>query len=170
VVPAAEKIFSLFEPHTELIKRGRRHKPVEFGHAIWLGQTRGKYITQYGVMEKKIPDNQLPERILEKHESTFGVVPETLAADKGFRGNAEAMEALRKKVKVVAIPERLKDFVDESFVRLQHFRAGIEGSISVLKRAFGLVRCQYRGFKSFAAHVGLAVFCHNLVLLATSPP
>jgi len=74
------------------------------------------------------------------------------------------------KVKVVAIPERLKDFADDAFVKLQHFRAGIEGTISVLKRAFRLLRCPYRGFKSFAAHVGLGVFCHNLVLLATSPP
>jgi IS5 family transposase len=169
-VPAAERIFSLFEPHTELIKRGRRHKPVEFGHAIWLGQSREKFITQYGVMERKIPDSQLPEPILAKHESTFGVMPETLAADKGFRGNAEAMKALREKVKVVAIPERLKDFADQAFVKLQHFRAGIEGSISCLKRVFGLLRCRLRGFKSFAAHVGLGVFCHNLVVLATGSP
>jgi len=169
-VPARERIFSLFEPHTELIKRGRRSKPVEFGHAIWLGQTRERFITQYGVMEKKVPDNYLPERILEAHRATFGAMPTTLAADKGFRGNAEAMKALREKVKVVAIPERLKDFADAAFVKLQHFRAGIEGSISCLKRVFGLLRCQYRGFKSFASHVGLGVLCHNLVVLATSPP
>jgi IS5 family transposase len=170
VVPASDRIFSLFEPHTELIKRGRRSKPVEFGHAIWLGQSRERFITQYGVMEQKIPDSHLPERILEAHHATFGAMPTILAADKGFRGNAEAMKALREKVKVVAIPERLKDFAEDGFVKLQHFRAGIEGSISCLKRVFGLLRCQYRGFKSFASHVGLGVLCHNLVVLATSPP
>lgn len=169
-VPASERIFSIFEPHTELIKRGRRQKPVEFGHMIWLGQTRDKFITQYEVMERKIPDSYLPEPILARHESTFGCLPDTLAADKGFRGNAEAMKALRERVRVVAIPEKLKDFADDAFVKLQHFRAGIEGSISCLKRAFGLLRCRLRGFKSFAAHVGLSVFCHNLVVLAKASP
>jgi IS5 family transposase len=169
VVPAKERIFSLFETHTELIKRGRRSKPVEFGHMILLGQTKEKFITQYTVMRNKIADSQLPERILEEHESTFGKMPEELAADKGFRGDKEAMAKLRDKVKVAVIPQGLKDFTDDFFVMLQHFRAGIEGSISALKRAFGLLRCQYRGFKSFASHVGLAVFSYNLVVLSKPP-
>ena len=101
--------------------------------------------------------------------STPRKMPEKLAADKGFCGKPDAMVKLRKKVKVVAIPQRLKDFTDDLFVMLQHFRAGIEGSISALKRAFGLLRCQYRGFKSFASHVGLAVFSYNLVVLAKPP-
>ena len=169
VVPAEERIFSIFEDHTELIKRGRRHKPVEFGHAVLLGQTKEKFITQYRVMKKKISDSRLPEHILEEHKRVFGSEPETLAADKGFCGDPQTMEELRKKVKFVAIPQRLKDFADEFFVMLQHFRAGIEGTISVLKRAFGLLRCQYRGFKSFASFVGLAIFTHNLVILAKPP-
>jgi IS5 family transposase len=169
VVPAKERIFSLYEAHTELIKRGRRSKPVEFGHLILLGQTKEKFITQYSVMRNKIVDSQLPERILEQHESTFGKMPEELAADKGFRGDKEAMAKLKRKVKLVAIPQRLKDFADDLFVSLQHFRAGIEGSISALKRAFGLLRCPYRGFKSFASHVRLAFFSYNLVVLSKLP-
>ncbi len=169
IVPAKERIFSLFEEHTELIKRGRRSKPVEFGHMILLGQTREKFITQYSVMKEKIVDSQLPESILEEHESTFGEMPDELAADKGFCGKPDAMARLRKKVDFLAIPQRLKDFTDELFVSLQHFRAGIEGSISALKRAFGLLRCQYRGFKSFASHVGLGVFSYNLVVLSKQP-
>jgi IS5 family transposase len=164
-VPASDRIFSIFEDHVELIKRGRRHKPVEFGHMVLLGQSPEKFITQYEVMEKKIPDCQLGDQIIEAHEAAFGAPPEILAADKGFRGKPEVMERLRSKVKVVAIPGRLKDWGDRTLVTLQHFRAGIEGSISVLKRAFGLLRCQYRGFKSFQCAVGLGVFCHNLVNL-----
>ena len=61
------------------------------------------------------------------------------------------------------------DWSDRAFVAQQHFRAGIEGSISVLKRAFDLLLCRYRGFKSFVSHVGSAVFCHNLVLLTELP-
>ena len=131
---------------------------------------RERFVTQYDVMEKKIPDCRLPESILERHESTFGELPETLVADKGFCPKPEVMEELRKKVHTVAIRQRLKDYADEEFVALQHFRAGIEGSISVLKRAFGLLRCRYRGFKNFVSHVALAVFSHNLVVLAGAPP
>jgi len=169
VVSAKERIFSLFEDHTELIKRGRRNKPVEFGHMILLGQTKEKFITQYSVMREKIVDSLLPESILEEHKSTFGERPDELAADKGFCSKPDVMDKLRKKVKVLAIPQRLKDFTDELFVSLQHFRAGIEGTISALKRAFGLLRCQYRGFKSFASHVGLGVFSYNLVVFSKAP-
>ncbi len=56
-----------------------------------------------------------------------------------------------------------------AYISGQSFRAGCEGSISVLKRAFRLLRCPYRGFSSFAASVGLSIFCHNLVVLARPP-
>ena len=68
----------------------------------------------------------------------------------------------------LAIPRRMRDFADEVLSHWQAFRAGIEGTISGLKRAFRLARCFYRGFKSFAASVGLAVFSHNLIVLAKS--
>ena len=77
-VPAKDRIFSIFEEHVELIKRGRRHKPVEFGHMILLGQTKDKFITQYDVMEEKVHDKYLPEQILARHEESFGEFPHTL--------------------------------------------------------------------------------------------
>jgi hypothetical protein len=66
----------------------------------------------------------------------------------------------------LAIPQRMKDFVDKMLSHWQGFRAGIEGTISGLKRAFRLVRCFFQGFRSFDAAVGLGVFCHNLIVLA----
>ena len=72
--------------------------------------------------------------------------------------------AIAKKGKKTA-PEHERESSDE-FKMLQRFRAGVEGSISVLKRAFGLRRCFFKGFKSFAASVGCLVFCHNVVLLS----
>ena len=94
-VPACDRIFSIFEDHVELIKRGRRQKPVEFGHALLLGQTREKFITQYEVMEKKIPDCQLPETVLEKYIKTFGSsLPKGAGGRRGFcrkrRGHEKA--------------------------------------------------------------------------------
>lgn len=168
-VPARERIFSIFEDHVELIKRGRRQKPVEFGHMVLLGQSREKFITQYDVMEKRVPDCDLTDQVIEEHKAAFGSPPDELSADKGFRPKPEVMEVLQRKVKFVAIPHRLKDWADEALVAAQNFRAGIEGSISVLKRAFGLLRCRFRSYRSFEAFVGLGVFCHNLVNLALGP-
>ena len=167
-VPATERIFSLFEEHTELIKRGKSNKPVEFGHSVWLAQAPQKFITDYEVMEEKIPDAELLEEITQRHKAAFRRYPDAVAADTGFRAEPDAMRRVEKQVQTVAVPGR-----GLSRAKIQacwhHFRAGIEGSISVLKRAFRLSICMYRGFKSFAASVGMAVFCHNLVHLVSKP-
>jgi transposase, IS5 family len=163
-VPARDRIFSLFEEHTELIKRGKRNQPVEFGHAVWLAQSHSKFITDYEVMEEKIPDSELLGEITERHKATFRRYPEAVTADTGFRAAPEEMSKVQMHVATLAVPGR-----GQSHAKIDtcwhHFRAGIEGSISVLKRAFRLSICMYRGFKSFAAAVGMAVFCHNLVNL-----
>jgi len=164
-VPAAERIFSIFEEHTELIKRGKSNKPVEFGHAVWLAQSRQKFITDYEVMEEKEPDSELLGEIAKRHKAAFRVFPKVVAADTGFRASQEEMEALARKVETVAVPSRSPKG-PRMETRWHHFRAGIEGSISVLKRAFRIATCLYRGFKSFSASVGMAIFCHNLVNLA----
>lgn len=165
-VPASERVFSIFEPHVELIKRGKRSKPVEFGHKIVLSQVRQKFITNFQTLEVQEPDCYLTEPAADGHKEIFGTYPDALAGDKGMGPRAEKRSALERKVKVVAIPRRLKDWGDEAMVEWQGFRAGIEGTISVLKRAFRLGRCLFRGFKHFASAVGLSVVCHNLVVLA----
>ena len=78
-VPAAERVFSIFEPHTELIKRGRREKPVEFGHAFLLCQTPEKFITDYEVFKQRPADCTLTAQVIERHEKLFGERPEVLA-------------------------------------------------------------------------------------------
>jgi IS5 family transposase len=164
-VPAHDRIFSIFEEHTELIKRGKSNKPVEFGHAVWLAQSRSKFITDYEVMEEKVDDTELLYEITRRHKAAYRKYPEAVTADTGFRAEPEQMRKVQKHVETVAVPGRgqSRAKIDTCW---HHFRAGIEGSISVLKRAFRLSICMYRGFKSFAAAVGMAVFCHNLVNLA----
>jgi IS5 family transposase len=164
-VPASDRVFSIFEEHTELIKRGKSNKPVEFGHAAWLAQSRSKFITDYEVMEEKIPDADLLADIAERHKVAFRKYPDGVTADMGFRAAPEEMARIQEHVATVAVPGRGQSRANIS-AYWHHFRAGIEGSISVLKRAFRLSICMYRGFKSFAASVGMAVFCHNLVNLA----
>ncbi len=165
-VPASDRVFSLFEPHTELIRRGKPRKPVEFGHVVMLSQTREKFISDYEVMEHRVWDPELTEEVVDRHERLFGKPPEAMTADRGFHPKKETREAVEARVKTVAIPRKLSDWkgvIDEIW---QRFRAGIEGTISVLKRAYRLVRSPYRTFRHFASGVGLGIFAHNLVLLA----
>ena len=165
-VPASERVFSLFEQHTELIKRGRRQKPVEFGHKVLLCESAEKFITDYEVYEKQEADCALTESVIKRHEKLFGQRPEVLAADKGFCPAEAKFKELAEQVDTLAIPRRMRDFVDKVLAHWQAFRAGIEGTISGLKRAFRLIRCFFRGFRSFSSAVGLGVFCHNLIVLA----
>jgi IS5 family transposase len=164
-VPASERVFSLFEQHTELIKRGRRQKPVEFGHKILLCESAEKFITDYEVYEKQQSDCELTESVIDRHEKLFGERPEVVAADKGFCPDEAKFQELADRVDTLAIPRRMRDFVDKVLAYWQAFRAGIEGTISGLKRAFRLIRCFFRGFRSFESAVGLGVFCHNLIVL-----
>jgi IS5 family transposase len=165
-VPASERVYSIFEPHTELIKRGRREKPVEFGHAVLLCQTGEKFITDYEAFAERPADCHLTEEVIGRHEDLFGEKPKVLAGDKGFCPDGEKYEELAEQVQTLAIPRRMRDFADKVLSIWQMFRAGIEGTISGLKRAFRLARCYYRGFKRFQAALGLGVFAHNLVVLA----
>ncbi len=165
-VSSKEKIYSIFEQHVELLTRGKKEKKYEFGHKILLCQARSKFITDYDVMEHQRPDSELALEIVEKHKKLFGAYPEVMAADGGFRSEVKKMEELGAKIKTVAIPKRVSDWGNETLSEYQGFRAGIEGTISVLKRGFRLIKCYYKGFKSFASSIGMAVFCHNIVQLA----
>jgi len=172
-LPSDEKLYSLFEEHTELIKRGKAAKPIEFGHKVLFCQTGEKFIHHYRVMGKRIDDTELLAPAIEAHKQLFGEYPDLLSADKGFYQSMDQVSALEEKIPVVSIAKKGRRNVherqretSEDFIAGQRFRAGSEGSISVLKRAFKLGRCLLKGFKHYAASVGLAVLCHNLVLLA----
>ena len=149
-VPNEEKVFSLFEPHTELIKKGKKNKPIEFGHLVFFSQTREKFVTDF-ILEERSPSEttMLPE-VVERHEDQFGRKPKGIAMDKGCHPGRDEMEALldeyEDEIEVVGIPSRSNDFANEEMSVYQRFRAGIEGSISFLKRCFGLTRVYYKGF------------------------
>lgn len=176
-VPNDEKIFSIFEPHTELLKRGRAGKPVEFGHMISIQQVQGKFITDYAVFEKKPVEHELVRGAIDSHKELFGHVPDVLAADKGFWEDRFATERLRWEIDLVAIAKKGSRTEEERalersrrFREAQNFRAGVEGSISFLKVTLGLWRCMKRGFERFESTVASTVFAHNLLNLARERP
>jgi IS5 family transposase len=165
-VPAVERVFSLFEPHVELIHRGKRGKPIEFGHKLLLCQTQEKFITDYEVLEEQQADSDLTEVVIRRHQKQFGRKPMVLSADKGFRPEASKFAALEEEIVTLCIPHRRRDFTDKIMKCWQAFRAGIEGTISALKRAFRLFRCFFKGFKGYARGIGLSIVAHNLLVLA----
>ena len=172
-VPNQEKIFSIFEPHTELLKRGKAARPIEFGHMIQIGQVDGKFITDYDVYQTKPVEYELLEPALEHHKELFGDYPDKVAADKGYYESMKQIEHLREKVEVVAIAkkgkrteEQTRREMDPAFRHAQRFRAGVEGTISFLKRVLGLFRCYNKGWEHYVATVGATILAHNLLLLA----
>ena len=173
-VPAVERIFSIFEEHTELLMRGKTRKPIEFGHLVTLGQTQEKFISFYTIEERSRHDSVYKDEVLVDHKKKFGSYPERFTADKNYHVSMEDTRNWEKEIDLYAVGKKGHRDIDEEhrehtkeFRLAQRFRAGCEGSISVLKRAFGLTRVLNRGFKSFAAAIGCLVFCHNLVLLAS---
>jgi len=171
-VPNDEKIFSIFEPHSELLKRGKAGKPIEFGHRIQIQQVDEKFITDYTVFERKPAEPALLEDALASHRALFGEEPCRLAADKGYYDRT-LVEELRKTIDVVSIakkgkrtPKETEQEHDPIFRHAQRFRAGVEGTISYLKRALGLARCLCKGWKNYQSTIGASIFAHNLLILA----
>ena len=172
-VPNEEKIFSIFEPHTELLKRGKAGKPIEFGHMIQIQQVEAKFITDYEVFDKKPVEYKLLDPTIRRHKELFGKYPDQLSADKGYYENMEQIDRLSKIIEVVAIAkkgkrtqEQTERETDPAFRHAQRFRAGVEGTISFLKRVLGLSRCYGKGWEHYAATVGATVLAHNLLILA----
>lgn len=174
-VPTAEKIYSIFEPHTDLIKRGKVRTPMEFGHKIFLAESAKGLITQYQVLKGNPADEQHVGRSLERHKKAFGRVPELYGADRGFFSERNLTLCQHSGVKVACIPqsggkrapEREASEKRPAFKQGQRFRAGIEGRISVLFRGRGMKRCLAEGIERFELLVGAAVLANNLMKIAS---
>jgi transposase, IS5 family len=173
-VPNAEKIYSIFEPHTDLIKRGKVLTPVEFGHKIFLAESAQGLITQYEVLHGNPNDEDHVEASLQRHQQTFGHAPQLYGSDRGFYSQHNVNACRRAGVKVVCIPQRggkktaRREAYEKSriFKKGQCFRAGIEGRISVLFRGRGMKRCLAEGRERFELLVGAAVLANNLMRIA----
>lgn len=173
-VPNAEKIYSIFEPHTDVIKRGKVQTPVEFGHKVFLAESGKGLITQYEVLDGNPSDHQHVEPSLERHNKTFGRAPDLYGSDRGFFSEENIELCQDGGVKVVCIPQRggqktaKREAYEKSkpFKQGQRFRAGIEGRISVLFRGRGMKRCLASGRERFELWVGVAVLANNLMIIA----
>jgi len=164
------KIVSLFEPHTEIIRKGKASKPTEFGRMVQIQEAENQIITHYDVFDRRPSDRELFIGAVEAHEQILGRVPNLATADAGYYSQAQERAAEEKGVKWVAIPnrstrsaERKKKEKSRWFKKAQRWRTGCEGRISVLKRRHGLNRCRYRGDEGMKRWVGLGVMADALI-------
>jgi IS5 family transposase len=172
-VPAQEKIVSIFEAHTDIIKRGKENRPVEYGHKVWFDEVDGGLISQYRILTGNPSDGDQWLPSLNSHRELFGQVPNLASADRGVYSAANEAEAMRLGVKQVILPkagyrskERQQHEAQEWFQEGRNWHAGIEGRISVLKRCHALERCLNHGRIGFERWIGWGVISANLRVIA----
>jgi len=168
-LPAEEKLVSIFEPHSDIIRRGKPRKAAEFGHKVWLGEVEGGFIAQYRVLDGNPADKRQWQPTLERHLQQFGHPPWQVSADRGVHSGDNERLATNLGVKRVILPKpgykSPKRRAHEKqcwFRRGRRFHAGVEGRISVISRKHGLDRCRNHGQIGFEQWVGWAVIANNL--------
>ena len=166
------KLVSLFEPQTEIIRKGKASKPNEFGKLVQLQEAENQIITHYEVYDERPSDQHLLLAAVEVQQRKLGCTPRWLAADAGYYSQANEEGAQALGVKYVSVPNRKTRSAARRqwekqrwFKRGQKWRTGCEGRISVLKRRHGLARCRYHGVEGMKRWVGLGVIADNLVNL-----
>ena len=171
-VPA--KVLSIFEPHTETIRKGKISKPNEFGKLVTIQESEHQIITAYDVHAKRPADVTLWTNALDRHQTIFGRAPDLAAGDRGFSSATNEWAAMDRGVRRVVLPHRgpkspaRRAYERQRwFRRGQRWRVGCEGRISVLKRRHGLDRCRYHGDDGMHRWVGFGVIADNLMNIAT---
>ncbi|UQG56298.1 MULTISPECIES: ISNCY family transposase [unclassified Marinobacter] len=173
-VPSADKIVSLFEPHTDIIVKGFRD--VQYGHKINLSSEVRGFITALTIEEGNPGDKTLFLPVLDFHQSVLGKLPRSVVADGGYasQANVAAGRAMGLKHvvfhKPVGVSLTAMGVKSKTFTALRHFRAGVEGNISELKRAFGATKAKWKGHDGFKAFVWASALSYNLVRLARLGP
>jgi hypothetical protein len=163
------RVVSIFDTGARPIRRGKARVDTEFGRKVLIGETDHGIITTHEVLEENPADATLLKRGVKRHRRLFRKRLKAVAADRGFYSQANEEWLKGGGVKQVSIPvrgkateQRRREQKQPWFRRLQRFRAGSEGRISLLKRVFGLDRSLMRGNRSAEIWVGQGIFAHNL--------
>jgi transposase, IS5 family len=174
-LPAQEKVVSLCEPHTQIIRRGKPGpRETEFGHKVNYAEVEGGFLSDWQLIATgNPPDDQLLPDVLHRHCHRFEHAPRLLAGDQGLFSPANERLAQRLGVEQLALPQpgpktaqRRAHEKQSWFKQGQRFRNGIEGRISVVRRTVQLARCPYQGLEGFERWIGWGIIVANLVVLA----
>ena len=169
-VPAADKVVSLFETHTDIIVKDRRD--TFFGHKVCLTGGASNLIVDCLIVDGNPADSSLTVEMLERQKELYGRYPLKVALDGGFASKDNLNKAKEKQIKDVCFAKKrglqVEDMCRSQWVyeRLRRFRAGIESGISWVKRCFGMTRCTWKGLRSFKSYVWASIVSANLLTLA----
>jgi len=169
-VPAAQKVVSIFEPHTDVIVKDRRD--TFYGHKVCLSGGRSNLIYDCVIEDGNPADSQLVEKMLNRHNEIYEQYPLKVAFDGGFASKQNLKTAKSMKIKDVCFSKKrglqVEDMCRSQWVynRLKRFRAGIESGISWIKRCFGFARCTWKGLLSFKSYVWASIVSANLLVIA----
>lgn len=173
-VPAQDKLFSLFETHTDIIVKGSRD--IQYGHKLNLMTGPSGLVLDVVIEDGNPADTDRFIPMLDRHIQHYGRAPRQVAADGGYTSTANLRHAKEKGVKDMAFHKKrglkIEDMTRSRWLyrKLRNFRAGIEAGISYLKRSYGLGRCNWKGLARFKAYVWASVVTHNLVTLVRLKP
>ena len=167
-IPHADKVFSLFEPHTEWISKGKAGVPVELGLKVCIVKDQFQFILHHQVMQKAT-DDQIAVSIIKEVQQRFASFLEC-SFDKGFHSPANQKElgvildhcVLPKKGKLSAIRKEIEN--SEEFKRTRRKHSAVESSINALEN-HGLDRCPDHGIHGFKRYVAMAVVARNIEIL-----
>ena len=164
------KLLSVFEPSTEVIRKGKAGKPNEFGKMVKLQEAENQIVIDFEVYDRRPNDSDLLVPAIEIHQAMLGRAPYLVAADAAFYSGKNEAAAKANGVKRVCVPnrstksaERRREQKKRWFRHGQKWRTGCEGRISVSKRRHGLNRCRYKGEDGMKRWVGLGVISDNLI-------
>ena len=169
-VPSDEKIVSIFEPHTDIIRKDRRD--TLYGHKVFLTGGASGLILDCTIEAGNPADATLALPMLERQKALYGRPPRQAALDGGFASKDNLSAAKSRGIKDVCFAKKRGLTVERMcrsqwvYDRLRRFRAGVESVISWLKRALGFDRCPWKGRRSFGSYVWLTVVAANLKVLA----
>ena len=173
-VPASDKIVSLFEPHTCIIRRQKAGKETEFGRKVWLDEVEGGIVTHWSILDGNPPDETQWQPALDRHRRLFGKPPQQASGDRGLYSPSNEAYAQAQGVERIVLPKpghksdaRRQHEAHPWFRRARRFHIGVEGRISVLKRKHGLDRCRNHGEEGFQRWVGWGVIANNLTQIGT---
>jgi transposase, IS5 family len=169
-VPASEKVVSFFEDHTDIVVKDRRQ--THYGHQVCLTGGVSNLVLDVRVERGNPADSDLFQSMVQRHAARYGRPPRQLSADGGFASKENLHWAKHQGVEDVCFAKRrglsIAEMVRSTWMyrTLKRFRAGIESTISALKRAFGMDRCPWSGWAGFQRYIWSIVVSHNLFTLA----
>jgi len=170
-VPNDQKLFSIYERHTDIIVKGGRE--VKFGHKVNIGTGKSNLILVCEILNGNPKDSTLYQGAIDKLIGSYGKVPRDSATDGGYASKANAEFAQGKGIVNIVfnkIVGSLKNIVSSKNMetRLKKWRSGIEANISNLIRGFNLKRCNWKGLEHFESKVLWSVIAYNIRVMAAA--